>query len=222
MPSFPLAAPIFWGVFTTANYIISTVGIRGTLSEDTMKLFRLFKSPGEALAVSMAGVKLGDRLLMLGCGDPMLVAMLAVKTGLTGRAFATDVRPDLTARADAVAPREGALIETATAPWTALPLDPATFDVVVIQHVFPDLAEAERMACANEVHRVLRPGGRCLVIDPARARGLGGIAKRAAINPEYVAKGGAIRVLEAAGFRATRVLAERDGLTFSEAAKANR
>ena len=63
-----------------------------------MKLFRIFKSEGEPLAVSMAGIKLGDRLLVLGCGDPMLVAQLAVKTGLTGRAFAVDARADLTAR----------------------------------------------------------------------------------------------------------------------------
>jgi ubiquinone/menaquinone biosynthesis C-methylase UbiE len=186
-----------------------------------MKLFRIFKSPGEPLAVSMAGIKLGNRLLMVGCGDPMLVAQLAVKTGLTGRAFAVDVRPDLVAAAEKMAPREGALIETASAPWTALPLEPGSFDVAVVRFVWPDLAEPERVACAAEVHRVLRAGGRCLVIDPAKVPGIGGIVKHAAINPDYVANGGAVGVLEAAGFRAARVLAEREGLAFSEAAKAN-
>lgn len=186
-----------------------------------MKLFRIFKSPGEPLAVSMAGIKLGNRLLMLGCGDPLLVAQLAVKTGLTGRAFATDVRQDLTASADEVAPREGALIETATAPWNTLPLEPGSFDVAVIRHVFPDLAQPERIACANEVRRVLRGGGRCLVIDPAPASGFAAVFSRTPINREYVAQGGAVGVLEAAGFRAARLIAQRDGLAFSEAAKAN-
>ena len=48
------------------------------------------KTADESLAVSMAGIKLGDRLLVVGCSDPMLIARLAVKTGLTGRAHAID------------------------------------------------------------------------------------------------------------------------------------
>jgi ubiquinone/menaquinone biosynthesis C-methylase UbiE len=186
-----------------------------------MKLFQILKSTGEVLAVSMAGIKLGDRLLMLGCSDPRLVARLALKTGLTGRAYAVDVRADLIAQAEQVAAREGALIESASAPWSALPLEPGTFDVAVVRHVFPDLDQPQRVACAAEVHRVLRPGGRCLIIDPAPVPGLSGIVKRTAVNPEYVAQGGGVGVLEAAGFRAARVLAEREGTTFSEAAKAN-
>jgi ubiquinone/menaquinone biosynthesis C-methylase UbiE len=186
-----------------------------------MKLFRVFKSGGEPLAVSMAGIKLGDRLLMLGCGDPHLVSRLAVKTGLTGRAFAIDARADLSAAAEELAPREGALIETATAPWSALPLDAATFDVAVVRHVFPALSRSERLACAAEIHRVLRPGGRCLVIDPGQVTGLGGLVSRTAVNAQYAAEGGAVGTLEAAGFRGARLLAERDGLIFSEAARPN-
>src|SRR3990170_928503 len=128
-----------------------------------MRLFQILKSSGEVLAVSMAGIKLGDRLLMVGCSDPKLVARLAVKTGLTGRAYAVDVRADLVARAEQVAAREGALIESARAPWGALPLEPGSFDVAIVRHVFPDLDRAQRLACAVDVHRVLRPGGRCLI-----------------------------------------------------------
>jgi ubiquinone/menaquinone biosynthesis C-methylase UbiE len=186
-----------------------------------MKLFQIFKTPGESLAVSMAGIKLGDRLLVLGCSDPMLVAQLAVKTGLTGRAFAADVRPDLIATAQAVAAREGALIESAAAPWDALPLESSAFDVAVVRQVFPALAQPQRVACAAELRRVLRGGGRCLVIDTGRAAGLAGIVGRSDVNREYAAQGGGAAVLEAAGFRAARVLAERDGLAFSEAAKPN-
>jgi ubiquinone/menaquinone biosynthesis C-methylase UbiE len=186
-----------------------------------MKLLRIFRTTGQPLALSMAGIRMGDRLLMVGCGDPLLLAQLAVKTGLTGRAFATDVRPDLTAEAARVAPLEGALIETATAPWGVLPLEAGTFDVAVIRHVFAGIPDAERIACANEVRRVLRPGGRCVVIDLARRSAFGGLLSRAALDPSYIARGGAVGVLEAAGFRAARVLADREGFTFSEAAKPN-
>ena len=89
-----------------------------------MKLFPLRKPSGESLAVSMAGIKLGDRLLVVGCADPVLIARLAVKTGLTGRAFAADEQEKAVAAAEEIAAREGALIETSTAPWTALPLEP--------------------------------------------------------------------------------------------------
>src|SRR3954447_4537609 len=155
-----------------------------------MKLFRIFKAEGEPLAVAMAGIKLGDRLLMLGCGDPRVIAQLAIKTGLTGRAFAADARADLTAAAEQLAPREGALIETATVPWNALPLEPGTFDVAVVRHVFPGLANADRIACASEVYRILRPGGRCLAIDPGHAAGLSGLVTRTDVNTEYTAGGG--------------------------------
>jgi len=187
-----------------------------------MRLLRIFRAAGQPLALSMAGVRMGDRLLMVGCADPLLIAQLAVKTGLTGRAFAADARRDLTAEAERLAPLEGALIETATAPWTALPLDAGVFDVAVIRHVFPGLAGPERIACAAEVRRVLRPGGRCVVIDPAPRSGFGGFLRRAPRDPAFAARGGAVGVLEAAGFRAARVLAERDGFTFCEAAKPNR
>ncbi len=185
-----------------------------------MRLLRIFRAAGQPLALSMAGVRMGDRLLMVGCGDPLLLARLAVKTGLTGRAFAADVRPNLTAEAERLAPLEGALIETATAPWASLPLDAGVFDVAVIRHVFPGLPDPERIACAAEVRRVLRPGGRCVVIDPAPRSSFGGFLRRAPL--EYAARSGAVGVLEAAGFRAARVLAERDGFTFCEAANPNR
>ena len=186
-----------------------------------MKLFRLLKPQGESLAVSMAGVKLGDRLLVVGCADPLLIARLAVKTGLTGRACAVDAETALTTRAQGVAVREGALLETLTAPWSALPLEPDTFDVAVIRDVFPALEHDVRAACAKDVQRVLRPGGRCLVIDSAPG-GLGGLIKRTPARPDYAAHGGPVGVLEATGFLAARILAERNGLMFAEAAKANR
>lgn len=184
-----------------------------------MTLFRMFRTPAEPLAVSMAGIKLADRLLIVGCGDPLLVARLAVKTGLTGHAVAVDADPALTRAAEALAPREGALIETVTAPWSALPLDAGAFDVAIVRQVFGGLAAAERARSAAAIYRVLRPGGRCLVIDTAPASGLRGLVARSPGVTDYSASGGALQLLQTAGFRAARVLADREGLTFTEAAR---
>ncbi|MGH9331332.1 MAG: methyltransferase domain-containing protein, partial [Vicinamibacterales bacterium] len=96
-----------------------------------MKLFRSGPGPHD-LAVSMIGVKLGDRLLQIGCGDGGLFAALASKTGLTGRAAAIDPSESAVARATRAAEREGVLVEISSVPPAPLPFDDASFDVVVL------------------------------------------------------------------------------------------
>jgi SAM-dependent methyltransferase len=187
----------------------------------SMKLLQIFKSSGEPLAVSMASIRLGDRLLVLGCSDAVLIARLAVKTGLTGRACAIDEREALVTRAAGIAAREGALIETFTAPWGTLPLERESFDVAVIHDVLAGMDANRRTGCVLDVQRVLRPGGRCLVIDPGRRGGIAGFVQAPVLDPGYSAQGGAVRALESGGFRAARVLAERQGLVFAEGVKGN-
>lgn len=174
--------------------------------------------PGEPLTVSMSGVKLGDRLLVVGCGDAMLIALLALKTGLTGRACALDEDAGRTNRAARAVEQEGALIEPITAPWTQLPLEANAFDVVVIRDVLTTLDVHRRTPLAGEVLRVLRPGGRCIVIEGGGRTGLGALFQGRA-NAEYASSGGAETALAAAGFRAVRTLAARGGVTFVEGVK---
>ena len=148
----------------------------------------------------MAGLKLGDRLLIVGCSDPRLIAQLAVKTGLTGRAHAVDQHGQVVDKAAAMALREGALVETSVSSLTALPFEAASFDVAVVRDALMDVAGETRPAVLAEVRRVLRPGGRCLVIDAVRRAGF-----------DYVT------LFQSAGFKAARVLAERGGQVFAEA-----
>jgi len=168
----------------------------------------LRKNQSESLAVSMAGIKLGDRLLVVGCGDPVLLARLAVKTGLTGRAHAVDAEQQTVAHAAAIALREGALVETSVSPLGTLPLDTGSFDVAVVRDVLGRVPPEMRPVALAEIRRVLRPGGRCLVIDSA-PHGLSAlVGSRTGYAP--------VAALDAAGFRASRVLAERDALMFAE------
>jgi ubiquinone/menaquinone biosynthesis C-methylase UbiE len=181
-----------------------------------MRLFR--KSQLENLAVTMAGAKLGDRMLVLGCGDPQLIAALALKTGLTGRACAVDESAERAAEAGRVANAEGALIETFTAPFSKLPLDDASFDLVVLRDVLVETPAENRIRLAQEVWRVLRPGGRCVAIESSTRRGgLSGIWRSGATRVDTA---GATKALEEAAFRGVRTLAERERLVFVEAVKA--
>jgi sarcosine/dimethylglycine N-methyltransferase len=180
----------------------------------------LKKAPSEPLTVAMAGIKLADRVLVAGCSDRALIAALAIKAGLTGRACAVDTdraRVDATARA---VERDGALVETFATPLTSLPFEAAAFDVVVLRDVLASAAVSDRQAIVAEAQRVVRPGGRCLVIETSAHSSLGGLLARP-VNPEFLAGGGAPPLLLSAGFAAVRTLAEREGLTFVEGVKRN-
>ncbi len=174
-----------------------------------MQWFPLRKSTSDPLSISMAGIKLGDRLLVVGCSDPLLIAHLAVKTGLTGRAHAVDEREAIVAPAAAIALREGALVETSVSPFGTLPLDAAAFDVAIVRDVLARVPAERRPGVLAEIRRVLRPGGRCLVID-STPRGLGALVRSSA-GIDHVT------LLQSAGFKASRVLAQRNGQVFAEA-----
>lgn len=181
-----------------------------------MRWFR--KAPGDALAVSMAGIKLGDRLLVLGSSDVPLIAGLATKVGFTGRACMYDESPDVGARAAAAVEQEGALVESFSGPLTTLPFDQDAFDVVVIRNVLATAAPGHHARIVEEVRRLIRPGGRCIVIDDAERKEWGGL-KTQRVENRY-GEGGPAALLTAAGFRGVRTLAEREGQSFVEGVEA--
>jgi ubiquinone/menaquinone biosynthesis C-methylase UbiE len=177
---------------------------------------RWFRStqPGDSLAVAMTGVKLGDRLLVVGCADPKVIAQLALKPGLTGRTCVVDDNADAVARAARVAAEEGALVETETAPPSMLPYDASAFDLVVFNHALGNVPEPRRAVLLHEARRVLRNGGRCIAIERAVRGGLASLVGGHAVPSSDIE-----RDLTQANFRAVRTLAEREGLAFIEGAK---
>ena len=167
--------------------------------------------PGEPLIVSMTAVRMADRLLIIGCSKPDVVAKLATKPGLTGRTCAVDEDPERAALAVAAGERAGALVEGQDAPVTSLPYEAESFDVVVVSHLLPRLEPDRRVHALNEAARVLRRGGRCVVVQAGRRTGLAGLFGRAQIEVADVES-----AMQTAGFRAVRTLAERQGLIFVE------
>src|SRR5689334_8726926 len=148
IPSFPSAFAIFGRFFTTDDYIIR-------ISRD-MSWFRK-AAPTDPLAVTMTGVKLGDRLLVVGLEDVPLVAALASKAGLTGRAVILDADEQKLAKAMPLIEREGALVEKAQAPWGEWPFDDQSFDIIVFRDRLTTMAKEDRVRSLREAHRVLRP-----------------------------------------------------------------
>ena len=179
----------------------------------------LRKPAGDPLTVSMCGVKLGDRVLVLGCSDTALIAALASKAGLTGRAAIVDQSDEARTRAAAAVEREGALVESFASPFTSLPFDAHAFDVVIMRSVLPVIPAHLRLGVVAETTRVIRPGGRCIVINDVGRGGFAGFM--GGHPPASSASSGATAVglLGEVGFRGARTLAERDGLVFVEGVK---
>jgi SAM-dependent methyltransferase len=174
------------------------------------------------LVVGMAGVKMGDRLLQIGCAHAGRLGAIAAKVGLSGRAVA--IAPDEAsgARARKGAADAGVLLEVEIAPPTRLPLDANAFDLAVVDDtggLFGTMRPEDRVMAVRELLRVLRPGGRTLLIGAAPRAGLGALLSRAQGGPPFAASGDATRALEADGFKSVRTLAERDGLVFVEGVK---
>jgi SAM-dependent methyltransferase len=174
------------------------------------------------LVLGMTGVKMGDRVLQVGCADGGRLGAVAGKVGLSGRAVA--IAPDETsaARATKGAAEAGALVDVEIGPPTRLPVEDDAFDLAIADDtggLFGILRPEERVAAIRELARALRPGGRVLMIGAEPRGGFGALLTRAQSGPPFVASGDAVAALQADGFKSVRTLAVRDGLAFVEGVK---
>lgn len=175
------------------------------------------------LVVGMTGVKMGDRLVQIGCANAARLAAIAAKVGLSGRAVA--IVPDEGA-ANSVrqgAERAGVLVEIEESPPTNLPVDDDAFDVAIVDDtggLLGTLRAEDRVAAVRELLRIVRPGGRAMIMGAAPRGGLGALLTRTQSGPSFAASGDAILALQADGFASVRTLAEREGLVFVEGLKA--
>jgi ubiquinone/menaquinone biosynthesis C-methylase UbiE len=162
---------------------------------------RLRGQTGHAdLIAQMVGTRLGDRVLVLGGADGRLVAAVGAPTGLTGRVTAVEPDAAVANRVEVAATSAGVLVEVEAAGFDRLPFEEAAFDVAVV----PMPATVESLGAAlADAWRVVRTGGRAMVVATA------GVPESA----------GVIAALGRAGFRAARLLGEREGLAFYESSR---
>ena len=173
----------------------------------------------ERLPVVMSGVRMGERALQIGIDDPSLAGAIAAKVGLSGHAAFAVSNDRNAAKARAAAAAAGVLADVQVTPLDSLPFPGDAFDAVVLHAAaddLPTLDAAAGLAVLREGHRVLRPGGRIVVLEGRARRGLGRWwrGRRETLRP-----GAAADAVGAAGFRAARALAEREGYRFTEGLK---
>jgi SAM-dependent methyltransferase len=152
------------------------------------------------LLTQMVGARLGDRILTIGAGDPGMVTAIARVAGLSGRAVAHASTADEAARLSLAAEQAGVLLELAESAPTALPFSEGDFDLVLA-----DATSAPVDAILPEVRRVLRPGGRVVLVvrqkDP-RAPGAAAVLQQTTAH-----------------FKGARIPFDRDGYALVEALK---
>lgn len=113
---------------------------------------------------SVGELRPGETVLDIGCGAGFDSLIAARAVGETGRVISVDMTPAMLDKAAAGAQEAGiANIEFREGLAEALPVDDASIDVVISNGVInlcPD-----KTAVMEEVHRVLKPGGRLQIAD---------------------------------------------------------
>ena len=127
-----------------------TLGQAGRLRSRTADLARLI--PGEAV-------------LDVGCGTGDLTLEVARRVGSSGLVAGIDAATEMVERARKKARRRHMTVDFRVEPVEKLSFADQTFDVVVNSLVFHRLPDALKQQALAEIHRVLKPGGRLLLVD---------------------------------------------------------
>jgi ubiquinone/menaquinone biosynthesis C-methylase UbiE len=107
----------------------------------------------------------GDVVLDVGCGTGTLAIAATRRVGSSGRVHGVDASSEMVARARKKAVMAGVDVDFRNGVAEALPYADAHFDVVLSTLMLHHLPRKARQDCAREIRRVLKPGGRALVVD---------------------------------------------------------
>jgi ubiquinone/menaquinone biosynthesis C-methylase UbiE len=113
----------------------------------------------------LARLQPGERVLDVGCGTGMLAMVTKERVGETGRVSGIDPSPQMIARANRKAVRSDLAIDFQVGVIEQLSFPDQSFDVVLstfMMHHLPDDLKRRGLA---EIARVLKSGGRLLVLD---------------------------------------------------------
>ena len=123
---------------------------------------------------SLADVAPGESVLDVGCGTGSLALAAKRRVGPTGIVTGIDASPEMIERARRKAANRADGIHFEVARVESLPFPDESFDVVLSTLMMHHLPRPTRERCVSEMRRVLRPGGRVLVVDferPSNKRG---------------------------------------------------
>lgn len=152
--------------------------------------------------VDLAGVKPGEAVLDVGCGTGSLTIAAKKRVGPASEVIGIDPAAEMIAKAQKKAKREGVDITFRSSVIEGLPFPDGHFDVVLSSLMLHHLPKKAREQGAQEIRRVLKPGGRWLIVDfgghePKRK----GILGHLHFKHGYIKTSDVEELLNGAGFR---------------------
>jgi demethylmenaquinone methyltransferase/2-methoxy-6-polyprenyl-1,4-benzoquinol methylase len=141
--------------------VFDAVAEKYDLMNDLMSfgLHRIWKS----YAVAVAQAKEGDRVLDLAAGTGDLTRAFTRRVGAGGLVVHSDINEAMLRRGRTRLEDEGLIVPSLLADAQALPLPDASFDIVSVAFGLRNMTD--KAAALAEMARVLRPGGRLLVLE---------------------------------------------------------
>lgn len=120
--------------------------------------------------VATSGIREGDRVLDLAGGTGDIAALLLPRVGETGEVVVGDINAAMLRTGRDRLLDHGLLrgLRWAQVNAEALPFPDASFDAVTIAFGLRNVTDKDRALA--EMHRVLRPGGRALILEFSRVR----------------------------------------------------
>ncbi len=141
--------------------VFSSVASSYDVMNDLMSfgLHRLWK----AFTVQIAGVRKGDRVLDVAGGTADLSLAFARKVGPTGQVWLTDINHAMLSVGRDRVVDKGMLLPVAQCDAEKLPFPDNHFDVVTVAFGLRNMTHKDQAIA--EMRRVLKPGGRLLVLE---------------------------------------------------------
>jgi demethylmenaquinone methyltransferase/2-methoxy-6-polyprenyl-1,4-benzoquinol methylase len=128
----------------------------------SLGLHRIWKR----FAISLSGVRAGARVLDVASGSGDLAAAFARRVGPSGQVWMTDINPAMLAVGRDKLVDQGVFAPLALCDAERLPFPDDTFDCVSVAFGLRNMTHKDRALA--EMARVLRPGGRVIVLEFSR------------------------------------------------------
>lgn len=155
---------------TEVRQMFSSIATRYDVTNEVLSLgiHRVWRRA----AVRASGAKEGDRVLDCATGTGDLALSFKRKVGLSGQVVGTDFCAEMLQSAPAKASEAGLAVDFQVADAMALPFADASFDVASIAFGIRNVDDPVK--CLKEMARVVKPGGRVVVLEFGQPTGLFG------------------------------------------------
>jgi ubiquinone/menaquinone biosynthesis C-methylase UbiE len=125
-----------------------------------------------ARTIRQASLQRGEHVLDVGCGTGTLTLLAKDQVGAQGRVYGIDAAPEMIAFAQQKAHAQARDVIFQTEAIEAMTFPDASFDVVLSSAMFHHLPSDLKRPGLAEIYRVLKPGGRLLIVDAMRPVGI--------------------------------------------------